>query len=162
MVTFLRYFFYKNFAFTFSQFFFAWFCGFTAQVCYIPKSNNVCYIFSFCYSSQTLYDPTYIAIYNVVYTALPILSLSILDQDVDEDNCYRFPELYIAGQQDKRFNKWIFLRSLMKGVYVAVVFFFILMGMTLTNFFPEGYEWDYQSFGLAASGALTITVNLQV
>ena len=32
MVTFLRYFFYKNFAFTFSQFFFAWFCGFTAQV----------------------------------------------------------------------------------------------------------------------------------
>jgi phospholipid-translocating ATPase len=141
MVTFLRYFFYKNFAFTFSQFFFAWFCGFTAQ---------------------TLYDPTYIAIYNVVYTALPILSLSILDQDVDEDNCYRFPELYIAGQQDKRFNKWIFLRSLMKGVYVAVVFFFILMGMTLTNFFPEGYEWDYQSFGLAASGALTITVNLQI
>ena len=45
---------------------------------------------------------------------------------------------------------------------MAVVFFFILMGMTLTNFFPEGYEWDYQSFGLAASGALTITVNLQV
>lgn len=32
MVTFLRYFFYKNFAFSFSQFLFAWFCGFTAQV----------------------------------------------------------------------------------------------------------------------------------
>ena len=54
------------------------------------------------------------------------------------------------------------MRSLVKGIYVAVVFFFILMGMTLTNFFPDGYEWDYQSFGLAASGALTIIVNLQV
>jgi len=32
MTTFLRYFFYKNFAFTFSQFLFAFFCGFTAQV----------------------------------------------------------------------------------------------------------------------------------
>lgn len=30
---FLRYFFYKNFAFTFSQFLFGFFCGFTAQVC---------------------------------------------------------------------------------------------------------------------------------
>ena len=45
---------------------------------------------------------------------------------------------------------------------MAVVFFFILMGMTLFNFYPDGYEWDYQSFGLAASGALTIIVNFQV
>ena len=45
---------------------------------------------------------------------------------------------------------------------MAVVFFFILMGMTLGNYYPDGYEWDYQSFGLAASGALTIIVNLQV
>ena len=33
MTAFLRYFFYKNFAFAFSQFIFAFFCGFTAQVC---------------------------------------------------------------------------------------------------------------------------------
>ena len=32
MTSFLRYFFYKNFAFAFSQFLFAFFCGFTAQV----------------------------------------------------------------------------------------------------------------------------------
>ena len=83
-------------------------------------------------------------------------------QDVDENNCYRYPELYIAGQQNKYFNRWIFMRSLVKGVYVALIFFFILMGMTLFNFYPDGYEWDYQSFGLAASGALTIIVNFQV
>ena len=33
MTIFLRYFFYKNFAFAFSQFIFAFFCGFSAQVC---------------------------------------------------------------------------------------------------------------------------------
>lgn len=37
---FLRYFFYKNFAFTFSHFWFAFFCGYSAQVI----SNN--YLFS--------------------------------------------------------------------------------------------------------------------
>lgn len=29
---------------------------------------------------QTLYDPTFIAVYNVIYTSLPVLALAILDQ----------------------------------------------------------------------------------
>ncbi len=45
---------------------------------------------------------------------------------------------------------------------MAIVFFFVLFGMTFLNFFSDGYEWDYQSFGLAASGTLVIIVNLQV
>ena len=39
MTAFLRYFFYKNFAFAFSQFIFAFFCGFTAQVCFIGEDS---------------------------------------------------------------------------------------------------------------------------
>ena len=83
-------------------------------------------------------------------------------QDVDEDSCYRYPQLYIAGQQNKNFNIVIFVRSLIKGIYVSIVFFFVYFGMTFLNVFPDGYEWDYQSFGLAASGTLIIIVNLQV
>ena len=85
-----------------------------------------------------------------------------LPQDVSESDCYRFPQLYIAGQQNKNFNNFIFFRSLMKGIYVAIAFFFMLFGMTAFNQYPSGYEWDYQSYSLAASGALTIIVNLQV
>ena len=36
MAKFLRYFFYKNFAFTLCHFWFAFFCGFSAQVQYTP------------------------------------------------------------------------------------------------------------------------------
>ena len=50
----------------------------------------------------------------------------------------------------------------MKGIYVAIVFFFVLFGLTFLDFYDEGYEWDYQSFGTAASGALVLIVNLQV
>lgn len=81
---------------------------------------------------------------------------------MDEDNCYRYPQLYVAGQQNKNFNVAIFTRSLIKGIWVAMVFFLVLFGLTYQNFYYEGFEWDYQSFGLAASGALTIIVNLQV
>ena len=81
---------------------------------------------------------------------------------MDENNCIRHPKLYFAGQQNKNFNPLIFVRSLVKGIYVAFVLFFVLFGMTFLNLFPSGYEWDYQSFGVAASGALILIVNLQV
>lgn len=83
-------------------------------------------------------------------------------QDVNEENCYRHPKLYIAGQTNKNFTAFTFVRSVAKGIWVAFVVFFILMGMTLFNEFPAGWEWDFQSFGLAASAALVVIVNLQV
>ena len=81
---------------------------------------------------------------------------------MDENNCYRHPKLYFAGQQNKNFNPLLFARSLMRGIYVAFVLFFVLFGMTFLNLFADGYEWDYQSYGVAASGGLTLIVNLQV
>ena len=81
---------------------------------------------------------------------------------MNEHNCYRYPNLYIAGQKDLNFNSAIFVRSLIKGLYVAVVFFFVFFGMAAFNVYPAGYEWDYQSYGLTVSAALTIIVNLQV
>uniref|UniRef100_A0A1X7U3D1 Phospholipid-transporting ATPase n=1 Tax=Amphimedon queenslandica TaxID=400682 RepID=A0A1X7U3D1_AMPQE len=141
MTLFLKYFFYKNFAFTFSQFLFAFFCGFTAQ---------------------TLYDPGFIAVYNVIYTSFPVLAIGILDQDCTEKSCLQNPRLYIAGQKGKRFNTQIFLISLLRGICVAIVVFFVLYGFTYLNVYHAGYEWDYQSFGYAASGALIFIVNLQM
>ena len=45
---------------------------------------------------------------------------------------------------------------------MAFVLFFVLFGLTFLDFYADGYEWDYQSFGMAASGALVLIVNLQV
>ena len=61
------------------------------------------------------------------------------------------------------FNSFIFARSLMKGIFHAIVIFFVTFGCYYLNFYPsEGYEVDYQSFGYVASGALTFVVTLQV
>ena len=56
---FLRYFFYKNFASTLCHFWFAFFCGFSAQ---------------------TLFDPFFISTYNVFFSSLPVLALGVFDQ----------------------------------------------------------------------------------
>ncbi|XP_060150258.1 probable phospholipid-transporting ATPase IM isoform X2 [Globicephala melas] len=60
MCKFLRYFFYKNFAFTLVHFWFGFFCGFSAQ---------------------TVYDQWFITLFNIVYTSLPVLAMGIFDQN---------------------------------------------------------------------------------
>ena len=83
-------------------------------------------------------------------------------QDVTEEMCYKYPRLYIAGQQNKRFNRITFLLSLFKGIVAALSIFFVLFGFTYLNVMSQGFDWDYQSVGYAASGALVVIVNLQV
>lgn len=82
---------------------------------------------------------------------------------MDEGRCIKYPKLYILGQQNVLFNPPIFFRSLSKGIFHAIVIFFVLMGCYYQNFYSgDGYEVDYQSFGYIASGALTFIVTLQV
>ncbi len=57
----ILYFFYKNMLFTIPQFIFAFYCG---------------------YSGQTVFDDVYITLYNLVFTALPLVIRAVLEQDV--------------------------------------------------------------------------------
>nr|DBA23801.1 TPA: hypothetical protein GDO54_014680 [Pyxicephalus adspersus] len=83
MCQFLRYFFYKNFTFTLVHFWYGFFCGFSAQ---------------------TVYDEWFITLYNLVYTSLPVLGMSLFDQDVDDRWSMEYPQLYEPGQKNRYFN----------------------------------------------------------
>lgn len=58
----ILYFFYKNMLFTIPQWIAAFFVG---------------------YSGQTIYDDAYITLYNLIFTALPLLIRAVLEQDVN-------------------------------------------------------------------------------
>ncbi|KAK8734413.1 hypothetical protein OTU49_006178, partial [Cherax quadricarinatus] len=104
MCKFLRYFFYKNFAFTLCHFWFAFFVAFSAQ---------------------TVYDPFFISTYNLFYTSLPVLCLGIMDQDVDDYFSRRFPKLYTPGHHNTFFNKRVFLWSALHGAVTSSLILFI-------------------------------------
>lgn len=142
MCRFLRYFFYKNFAFTLCHFWFAFFCGFSAQ---------------------TLYDPVFISFYNVFYTSLPVLALGVFDQDVNDVNSVRYPKLYTPGHINLLFNKVEFLKSVAHGVITSFVLFFIPYGAFSNTIAPDGVNLDgHQLFGTAVSTILVIVVNAQI
>uniref|UniRef100_UPI00398E54CE phospholipid-transporting ATPase IC isoform X1 n=2 Tax=Pristiophorus japonicus TaxID=55135 RepID=UPI00398E54CE len=142
MCKFLRYFFYKNFAFTLVHFWYSFFNGFSAQ---------------------TAYENWFITLYNVLYSSLPVLVVGVLDQDVTDKLSLRFPKLYIPGQKDSFFNFKMFFVSLLHGVVMSMVIFFIPYGAFLQTMGQDGEApTDYQSFAVTAASALIITVNFQI
>ncbi|XP_077593594.1 phospholipid-transporting ATPase ID-like isoform X2 [Stigmatopora nigra] len=142
MCNFLKYFFYKNFTFTLVHFWYAFFCGFSAQ---------------------TVYDEWFITLYNLVYTALPVLGLSLLDQDVDDRWSFRCPQLYSPGPGNLYFNKKVFVRCVLHSCYSSLVLFFIPWAATRDTVRDDGKDLaDYQSFALLAQTCLLAVVSLQL
>ncbi|GAB1604721.1 phospholipid-transporting ATPase ID-like isoform X1 [Argonauta hians] len=141
MCKFLKYFFYKNFAFTLCHFWYAFFCGFSAQ---------------------TLYDPVFISSYNVIYTSLPVLALAIFDQDVDEYYSIKYPKLYEPGHSNLLFNKKLFLWSVAEGIVTSLILFFIPYGVFGSSVSSEGLDIsDHQSLGVVVASTLVVAVNLR-
>uniref|UniRef100_A0A2K6LJ11 Phospholipid-transporting ATPase n=1 Tax=Rhinopithecus bieti TaxID=61621 RepID=A0A2K6LJ11_RHIBE len=142
MCKFLRYFFYKNFAFTLVHFWYSFFNG---------------------YSAQTAYEDWFITLYNVLYSSLPVLLMGLLDQDVSDKLSLRFPGLHIVGQRDLLFNYKRFFVSLLHGVLTSMILFFIPLGAYLQTVGQDGEApSDYQSFAVTIASALVITVNFQI
>uniref|UniRef100_A0A8D3CFI9 Phospholipid-transporting ATPase n=1 Tax=Scophthalmus maximus TaxID=52904 RepID=A0A8D3CFI9_SCOMX len=142
MCKFLRYFFYKNFTFTFVHFWYAFFCGFSAQ---------------------TVYDEWFITMYNLVYTALPVLGMSLFDQDVNDRWSFQYPQLYSPGQLNLYFSKKAFVRCMMHSCYSSLVLFFIPWAAIYDTVRDDGKDVaDYQSFALLAQTCLLVVVNIQL
>ncbi|XP_059479505.1 probable phospholipid-transporting ATPase IM isoform X2 [Neocloeon triangulifer] len=142
MCKFLRYFFYKNFAFTLCHFWFAFFCGFSAQ---------------------TLFDPIFISFYNLFYTALPVMSLGVFDQDVNDKNSLSYPKLYTPGHQDLLFNKKEFLKSAMHGFFTSCILFLVPYGTYIDGVSPKGHALsDHMLFGSVVATILIIVVTAQI
>ncbi|XP_006887000.1 PREDICTED: probable phospholipid-transporting ATPase FetA-like [Elephantulus edwardii] len=142
MCKFLNYFFYKNFAFTLVHFWYAFFSGFSAQA---------------------VYDTWFITFYNLIYTSLPVLALSLFDQDVNESWSLYFPELYEPGQENLYFNKKEFVKCFMHGIYSSLVLFFVPMETIYNSVRNDGKEIsDYQSFSMMVQVSLLYVVTMQI
>ncbi|XP_055326985.1 phospholipid-transporting ATPase ID isoform X3 [Sitodiplosis mosellana] len=142
MCKFLRYFFYKNIAFTFGHFWFAYFCGFSAQ---------------------TVYDPMYISVYNLFYTSLPVLALGVFEQDVSDKDSIEFPKLYTPGLTNEFFNVKEFMRSVMHGLFSSLVTFIIPWGTYRDGIGPDGLVLsDHQTLASVMAAVLILDNTAQI
>ncbi|XP_045484155.1 probable phospholipid-transporting ATPase IM isoform X2 [Pieris rapae] len=142
MCKFLRYFFYKNFAFTVCHFWFAFFCGFSAQ---------------------TVFDEMFISVYNLFYTSLPVLALGVFEQDVSDVTSLQFPKLYAPGHTSELFNKTEFIKSTLHGCFTSLVLFLIPYGTYKDGLAPDGKILsDHMLLGSVVATILIIDNTTQI
>lgn len=133
MCKFLRYFFYKNFAFTLCHCWYSFFCGFSAQVSKTCIPNRyllqlIVHFVSPFRSFQTVFDPMFISVYNLFYTSLPVLALGVFEQDVSDKHSLEYPKLYTPGLRSQLFNTKEFVYSVLHGAFSSLILFLIPYG----------------------------------
>ncbi|KAI0684455.1 phospholipid-translocating P-type ATPase [Cytidiella melzeri] len=97
-------FFYKNVIWTFAMFWFLIYNSFDATY---------------------LYQYTFILLYNLVFTSLPVIVLGAFDQDVNAKAAMAFPQLYIRGIRGLEYTRLKFWLYMLDGLYQSAVVFFI-------------------------------------
>eukprot|EP00127_Corallochytrium_limacisporum_P005603 Clim_evm2s209 gene=Clim_evmTU2s209 len=142
MCKFLRYFFFKNFAFTMPMFYFAFWNGF---------------------SGQSFWDEWVVTLFNTTFTSLPIIMVGVFDQDCDAETSLAYPHLYEAGLRKEFFDRTKFFRSIVRSIYLSLVVYFIPYFLvqeqtTLDNGFP----YDYEFWATMTSGLLVMAVNVDL
>ncbi|KAI7826157.1 hypothetical protein BC939DRAFT_395524 [Gamsiella multidivaricata] len=95
--------FYKNICLYVTQFWYAFYNGF---------------------SGQTVYESWTVSLYNVALTVLPPLTIGIFDQYVSARMLDRYPQMYMLGQKSEFFNVKTFWGWAFNAIYHSIILFF--------------------------------------
>uniref|UniRef100_A0AAJ7UDE7 Phospholipid-transporting ATPase n=1 Tax=Petromyzon marinus TaxID=7757 RepID=A0AAJ7UDE7_PETMA len=139
----VQYFFYKNVCFMTPQFLFQFYCGF---------------------SHQTLYDSSYLTIYNLCFTSLPILAYGLLEQQRSMAQLERRPALYRTIRRNALLSRRPFVCWTLLGLLHAFLFFFGSVallgdGVALKS---NGEVFGHWELGTLVFTVLVVTVNLKL
>ncbi|KAG6764746.1 hypothetical protein POTOM_032232 [Populus tomentosa] len=137
----ITYFFYKNLTFTLTQFWFTFQTGF---------------------SGQRFYDDWFQSLYNVIFTALPVIIVGLFDKDVSASLSKKYPELYREGIRNVFFKWRVVVTWACFSVYQSLVFYHFVIASSASGKNSSGRmlgQWDISTMAFTC---VVITVNLRL
>uniref|UniRef100_A0A8C1F4X3 Phospholipid-transporting ATPase n=1 Tax=Cyprinus carpio carpio TaxID=630221 RepID=A0A8C1F4X3_CYPCA len=100
------------------------------------------------FSGQILFERWCIGLYNVLFTALPPLTLGIFERSCRKENMLKYPELYKTSQNAMGFNTKVFWAHCLNGLFHSVIlFWFPLKAFQHDTVFGNGKTPDYLLLG---------------
>ncbi|KAK1175318.1 putative phospholipid-transporting ATPase IA isoform X3 [Acipenser oxyrinchus oxyrinchus] len=140
----------------------------TKCILYCFYKNIVLYIieiwFAFVngFSGQILFERWCIGLYNVIFTALPPLTLGIFERSCRKENMLKYPELYKSSQNAMGFNSKVFWGHCLNGLFHSIIlFWFPLKAFQHDAVFANGKTPDYLLLGNMVYTFVVITVCLK-
>ncbi|XVF02324.1 hypothetical protein REPUB_Repub04eG0165900 [Reevesia pubescens] len=137
----VTYFFYKNLTFTLTQFWFTFNTGF---------------------SGQRFYDDWFQSLYNVIFTALPVIIVGLFDKDVSSSLSKKYPELYKEGMRNMFFKWRVVAIWAFFAVYQSLVFFYFATVSSSTSQGSSGKMFGLWDVSTMAFTCVVVTVNLRL
>lgn len=111
------------------------------------------------------FDYTYILLFNLAFTSLPIIFQGILDQDVDDKVSLAVPQLYRRGIEQKEWTQAKFWLYMGDGLYQSVIcFFFTYLAFFNATFNTESGRNtnDYKRLGVYIVNPIVVVVNVYI
>lgn len=96
-------FFYKNMMFTFALFWYGVFSSFDGAY---------------------LFEYTFVMLFNLAFTSVPVILIGVLDQDIEDRLCLAVPQLYQRGVLGLDWSQMKFWAYMSDGMYQSLVSFF--------------------------------------
>ncbi|XP_029444476.1 phospholipid-transporting ATPase IA isoform X2 [Rhinatrema bivittatum] len=114
------------------------------------------------FSGQILFERWCIGLYNVMFTAMPPLTLGIFERSCRKENMLKYPELYKTSQNALDFNTKVFWVHCLNGLFHSVIlFWFPLKAYQHDTVFGNGKTSDYLVLGNIVYTFVVITVCLK-
>ncbi|TVU31027.1 hypothetical protein EJB05_22691 [Eragrostis curvula] len=137
----ITYFFYKNLTFTLTQFWFTFQTGF---------------------SGQRFYDDWFQSLYNVIFTALPVIIVGLFDKDVTASLSKRYPQLYKEGIRNSFFKWRVIAVWGFFAFYQSIVFYYFTAAASRHGHGSSGKILGLWDVSTMAFSCVVVTVNLRL
>lgn len=111
------------------------------------------------------FDYSYVLLYNLAFTSLPVIFMGILDQDVDDKVSLAVPQLYRRGIERKEWTETKFWLYMVDGLYQSVLcWYFAYLNFYTGNFVTESGKNinDYKRIGVFVANPVVIIVNVYI
>ena len=76
-----------------------------------------------------VYQELFIMMFNLLYTAYPVILMAVLDQDVRADTSLCYAQLYYPGLRGLSFNRTTFAASAWQGLWSSFVLIAVTIGI---------------------------------
>ncbi|ELQ36149.1 phospholipid-transporting ATPase 1 [Pyricularia oryzae Y34] len=112
-----------------------------------------------------LFDYTYILMFNLLFTSVPVILMGVLDQDVSDTVSLAVPQLYRRGIERLEWTQTKFWLYMLDGTYQGVMSFFIPYLVVVGSPFvtTNGLDvTDRVRFGAYIAHPAVVTINLYI
>lgn len=112
------------------------------------------------YTGTSLYESTSLAVFNTLFTSLPVILLGMFEQDLKAETLLAVPELYTYGQKNLGFNFRKYLWWMFMAVAEAIFIYYAIYGTYLPAMFIN--DTSLYAMGTLAFTDCVVFINLKM